>query len=125
MDVTREELMHEPQVSGLGDVKVELRLDSSLAPSVLRSFAGKIPLDAEVDALDVPTFPRWLNSCVRLIRLYRRFRRASVGQQCVYDPSCSRYAELALRKHGLAKGLAATAARLCRCRPGRGGVDLP
>jgi hypothetical protein len=60
--------MHDPQIVDVGGVKVELRVDPTLAPSVLRAFAGKTALDADVDALEVPSFPRWLRSCVRLLR---------------------------------------------------------
>ena len=43
---------------------------------------------------------------------------------CKYHPSCSQYAEDALRKHGLLIGSAKTAWRLLRCNPwSRGGVD--
>jgi putative membrane protein insertion efficiency factor len=46
--------------------------------------------------------------------------------QCKYHPSCSQYALDALRKHGLVKGSAMAAWRLCRCNPwSRGGVDYP
>lgn len=34
-------------------LQIELRVDSSLVPSVLRAFAGTTPLDAEVDVLEI------------------------------------------------------------------------
>ena len=105
--------------------EIDLRVDDSLAPSVLRVFAGLTPLDAEVDALTVPEQPRWLNLCVRLLRWYRRVRPKRLGQRCVFDPSCSRYSELAFRRHGLLIGSIATARRLMKCRPGAGGLDTP
>jgi putative membrane protein insertion efficiency factor len=43
---------------------------------------------------------------------------------CKYHPSCSQYAEDALRKHGFLIGSAKTAWRVLRCNPwSRGGVD--
>jgi len=36
--------------------------------------------------------------------------------RCRYNPTCSNYSEAAVRKFGLAKGLALTCARLWRCR---------
>ncbi len=43
---------------------------------------------------------------------------------CRFDPSCSRYAADAVRKHGLLRGSARAAWRVLRCNPwSRGGVD--
>lgn len=109
----------------VGEMEIELNVDASLAPSALRAFAGATPLDLEVDAQPIPAGPAWLRGCVKSLRWYRRVRPASVGQRCVFDPSCSRYAELALRKHGLIRGLAAVLVRLHRCKPANGGTDLP
>jgi putative membrane protein insertion efficiency factor len=110
------------EVSG---VTIELAVDETLASSVLRAFAGTTPLDAAIDALPVPTRPFWLSSAIGLIRWYRRQIASHLGQRCVFEPSCSRYAELALRKRGLVRGSWATIGRLRRCRPGHGGMDLP
>jgi uncharacterized protein len=43
---------------------------------------------------------------------------------CRYEPSCSCYAEQAVRRHGIARGLALAGWRLLRCNPwSRGGYD--
>lgn len=39
---------------------------------------------------------------------------------CRFEPSCSRYAEEALRRHGAFRGGWLTVRRLARCRPGGG-----
>jgi putative membrane protein insertion efficiency factor len=109
----------------IGDHEIELNVDASMAPSVLRAFAGATQLDLEVESQPIPPHPAWLRGCVKSLRFYRRVRPASVGQRCVFDPSCSRYAELAFKKHGLIKGLAAVLVRLHRCKPANGGTDLP
>jgi uncharacterized protein len=45
---------------------------------------------------------------------------------CKYHPTCSEYARVALRKHGLVKGSAKAIWRLARCNPwSHGGVDHP
>jgi putative membrane protein insertion efficiency factor len=45
---------------------------------------------------------------------------------CKYHPSCSEYAVLAIRKHGVLRGLPMAAWRLVRCNPwSHGGVDYP
>ena len=106
-------------------VTIELRVEESLIPSALRAFAGTTPTDASVDALALPQKPCLPQICVQLLRWYRANISPRIGQRCVFEPSCSRYAELALRRHGLLRGLWLTLGRVCRCRPGAGGVDLP
>jgi putative membrane protein insertion efficiency factor len=106
-------------------VTIELRVDESLIPSALRAFAGTTSTDAEVDALALPQKPWLLHICVQLLRWYRANISPRIGQRCVFEPSCSRYAELALRRHGLFKGLWLILGRVHRCRPGVGGMDLP
>ena len=109
----------------IGEINVELRVSETLAPAVLRAFAGCTLHDAEIDSLEIPRQPLWLWCCVSALRTYRSFRPAAVGQRCVYDPSCSRYAELAYRKLGFFRGSIASVRRLWRCRPGLGGNDFP
>ena len=54
--------------------------------------------------------------------------RASLGLlfagACRFQPSCSHYAEEAIRRHGSLRGGWLTLARLCRCHPFHpGGID--
>ena len=43
---------------------------------------------------------------------------------CKYEPTCSHYAEQAIRHHGVVRGLALAGWRLLRCTPwSRGGYD--
>lgn len=47
-----------------------------------------------------------------------------IGGFCRYEPSCSRYAQEALLRHGAWRGTRLTARRLLRCHPLRpGGFD--
>jgi putative membrane protein insertion efficiency factor len=55
-----------------------------------------------------------------LIFLYRMTFSAFAGRSCRYLPTCSDYADEAIRRHGLWAGGWIAAARLCRCRPGGG-----
>jgi uncharacterized protein len=58
------------------------------------------------------------------IRLYRATLSGWFGGQCRFHPSCSRYAEDAIRVHGAVKGTLLAARRILRCNPfGRGGLD--
>jgi putative membrane protein insertion efficiency factor len=61
---------------------------------------------------------------IGLIRLYRVTLSGWLGGQCRYHPTCSHYAEAAIRCRGAAVGSAFAAWRLLRCNPfGAGGLD--
>lgn len=47
------------------------------------------------------------------------------GSGCRFHPTCSVYAAEALHRHGLAKGGALAARRLCRCHPWGGSGHDP
>ena len=106
-------------------IEYSLNLDDTMQASVLRALTGTTPLDDEVDNLTMPQKPIWLRMCVRILRWYRTRLSPQLGQRCVYEPSCSRYTELSLRKYGFFKGLYFSTKRLHRCRPGAGGIDMP
>jgi uncharacterized protein len=58
------------------------------------------------------------------IAVYRHTLSGWLGGQCRYSPTCSRYAEEAIRTHGAVKGTALAVHRVLRCNPfGRGGLD--
>jgi uncharacterized protein len=59
-----------------------------------------------------------------LIRLYQVTLSGWLGGQCRFSPTCSRYAEQAIRTHGAIRGTALAAWRIARCGPfTKGGVD--
>jgi putative membrane protein insertion efficiency factor len=61
-----------------------------------------------------------------LIRLYQLSLSGLLGRQCRYLPTCSAYADEAIRNHGLWAGGWMAAARICRCHPwGATGFDPP
>ena len=61
---------------------------------------------------------------VGLIGLYRITLSGWLGGQCRFSPTCSRYAEEAVRTHGAIKGVFLASRRVLRCNPfGRGGLD--
>lgn len=65
---------------------------------------------------------RW--AIIGLIRGYRVILSGWLGGQCRFYPSCSRYAEEAIRRHGALRGVGLAAWRLARCGPfTAGGVD--
>jgi putative membrane protein insertion efficiency factor len=58
------------------------------------------------------------------IRVYRATLAGVLGGQCRFYPSCSRYAEDAIRTRGATVGMALATWRVLRCNPfGKGGVD--
>ena len=60
---------------------------------------------------------------VGLIHLYR-FTFAWLPSSCRFEPSCSRYTEQAILKHGLIKGSWMGMKRIARCGPWNpGGFD--
>jgi putative membrane protein insertion efficiency factor len=65
---------------------------------------------------------RWL--LVGLVRGYRATLSGWLGGQCRFYPSCSAYAEQAIRTRGALVGSALAVWRVLRCNPfGRGGVE--
>ena len=58
------------------------------------------------------------------IHVYRAVFSGWLGGQCRYYPTCSHYAEDAIRHHGALRGSALAIWRIARCNPyGRGGFD--
>ena len=61
---------------------------------------------------------------IGLIHLYRLTLSGWLGGQCRFYPSCSHYAEDAIRVHGALRGSLMSAWRIARCGPFTdGGVD--
>jgi putative membrane protein insertion efficiency factor len=60
--------------------------------------------------------------------IYRRLLSPMIHSlgvsRCIYLPTCSEYAHIAILRHGLLRGSALAAARIARCNPmAKGGVD--
>jgi putative membrane protein insertion efficiency factor len=61
---------------------------------------------------------------VGLVHAYRATLSGWLGGQCRFYPTCSRYAEDAIRRRGAIKGTALAVWRILRCNPfGAGGID--
>jgi putative membrane protein insertion efficiency factor len=61
---------------------------------------------------------------IAFIHLYQRTISPRFGATCRYLPSCSHYAEEAIRVHGVFRGFLLSAWRILRCNPfSRGGYD--
>lgn len=79
----------------------------------------------------VRTWLRVAGAPVRLaeltvIHVYRRTLSGLLGSRCRFYPSCSEYAEQAVRELGAFRGSLFAAWRILRCSPlSAGGVDRP
>ncbi len=60
----------------------------------------------------------WL--LIGAIRVYQVTLSGLFAGSCRFEPSCSRYGEEAIRRHGALRGAWVTLRRLSRCRPGGG-----
>ena len=58
------------------------------------------------------------------IRLYQKAISPALPRRCKYEPTCSAYAEQAVREYGILRGLVLAGWRLLRCNPwSHGGFD--
>lgn len=61
---------------------------------------------------------------IALIRVYRYTLSPIIGQSCRFEPTCSQYAEEALRHYGAFRGSIKAAKRIVKCHPFHpGGYD--
>ncbi len=57
---------------------------------------------------------------ILLIKIYQYIISPAIGPKCRFIPTCSQYAEQALKKYGLMKGGWLAIRRISRCHPGGG-----
>lgn len=61
---------------------------------------------------------------IALVKIYQYAISPMLGRSCRFDPSCSEYAVLALRRYGAIKGIWLATRRVGRCHPWHpGGYD--
>ena len=61
---------------------------------------------------------------IGLIHVYRATLSGWLGGQCRFYPTCSHYAEDAIRERGALRGTVMATWRILRCNPfGKGGID--
>lgn len=56
---------------------------------------------------------------------YKAFAPMDVRRSCRFEPTCSTYMIMAIKKYGLVYGVIKGIRRLLRCKPPNGGVDYP
>ena len=90
-----------------------------LERSALSSSAGLRANNAAGQSLALPS-----RLLLAFIAAYRTVLGPFLGGFCRFAPSCSAYAEEAVRRYGVANGSRLAALRLLRCHPfHRGGYD--
>jgi putative membrane protein insertion efficiency factor len=63
--------------------------------------------------------------CIVFLILYRACLSPLLGPACRFYPTCSVYAQDAIERHGMIRGLMMAARRLLKCHPFHpGGIDL-
>lgn len=62
---------------------------------------------------------------IGVVLLYKAFAPMRIRECCRFEPSCSTYMIIAIKKYGFAIGLFKGIRRIFRCRPPNGGVDYP
>jgi putative membrane protein insertion efficiency factor len=66
------------------------------------------------------------DALIAAVRLYQGTLSPLLGPRCRFEPSCSAYFILAVRKHGAIRGTFRGLGRICRCHPFHpGGYDPP
>ncbi|MCK6263962.1 membrane protein insertion efficiency factor YidD [Vibrio sp. ZSDE26] len=64
-----------------------------------------------------------VNVSLKLIYLYRLIAPRRFRDSCLFEPTCSEYAILALNKYGFFTGWVLALRRIGRCKHPNGGVD--
>jgi putative membrane protein insertion efficiency factor len=57
---------------------------------------------------------------ILVIKIYQFGISPLLGPKCRFTPTCSQYAEQALKKHGVFKGIILAMKRISKCHPGGG-----
>lgn len=90
-------------------------------------------------AVKVFPFPSWIFFVAAGVGSYFLVKRAAIGTvlaykawaplevrgRCRFEPTCSTYMILAIKKFGLVYGIIKGIKRIRRCKPPNGGVDYP
>jgi hypothetical protein len=62
---------------------------------------------------------------IKLIDSYQHKKPECFTNVCRFEPSCSEYMKLAIKKYGLFSGINKGSKRIYRCRYPNGGIDYP
>ncbi len=65
----------------------------------------------------------WLS--IKLILMYRVIAPQRLRDSCLFEPTCSEYTILALKKYGFIQGWATSFKRITHCQQPNGSIDYP
>jgi putative membrane protein insertion efficiency factor len=110
-------------ISGTPEVHAEMKnFESFVAVGFSPASSSEPAQHNESTPQKKPTFASWL--LIAAIHAYRLTLAPFLGGNCKFYPSCSHYAEQAIKIHGPKRGMLLAAKRLLRCRPfTKGGHD--
>ncbi len=61
---------------------------------------------------------------IKLLKFYKKQISPGLKTSCIFSPTCSEYAMMAIKKHNLFKALGLIIFRIVRCNPlSKGGFD--
>jgi hypothetical protein len=101
--VQRDSVPHDPAA----EITASVDMDSPLHH--VSAFLKK-DIDGDVPITSSPVAGAYIH-----LRLYRLILAPLLNRQCHFAPTCSRYAEEAIRRYGLLRGAVLAADRLSRC----------
>ncbi len=62
---------------------------------------------------------------IGVVLVYKAVAPLDVRDKCRFEPTCSTYMIMAIKKYGLIYGIIKGIKRLLRCKPPNGGIDYP
>lgn len=104
---------------------LSLSHDDCNRPRLMRA-CGHIPaLDQKIDARVIGKLSLQQRLAIGAIHAYRALRPRAIGDACMFEPSCSRFTEIAIEYEGVLRGARRGWNRILRCKDTSGGVDIP
>lgn len=62
---------------------------------------------------------------IGMVLMYKAFAPLETRGKCRFEPTCSTYMIMAIKKYGVIRGVFKGIKRILRCKPPNGGIDYP
>ncbi len=92
---------------------------------LINYFPEFIPLWCIYVVYGLITYVLFKRFVIGVVLLYKAFAPMEVREKCRFEPTCSTYMIIAIKKYGLVYGVIKGIRRLLRCKPPNGGIDYP
>lgn len=86
---------------------------------------GKTVMAISLTVAIILTYFLFNRFLIGAVLMYKAFAPLEMRHQCRFEPTCSTYMIMVLRKYGPIIGLIKGICRIIRCRPPNGGIDYP